>query len=123
MNIVAVETIKYKGKNRVPGTESATFDCAKDIAKGLIRDKKAIIPQTLEQANKPTGQQQADELIDEAKKKAAELINEAKEGARKEAKEIIEAAEEKAAELIKGAEDKVAEIVDEAQANLDKDKK
>lgn len=121
MNIIALETIKYKGKNRIPGTDSATFDCTKDIAKGLIEDGKACLPQTLEQAGKDSDQSKAADIIAAAKKKAAGLIDEAKEEAIKEAKEIIEAAEETAAELIKAAEDKVDEIVDEAQANLDKD--
>lgn len=104
MKIVALETIKYGGKNRVPGTDSAVFECKQDIAKDLIKNKKAILPQTLEQANKPVHQQKADELIAEAEKKAAE---------------IIEAAEDRAAEMIKEAEAKVAEIIDQAQDNLE----
>ena len=86
MKIVALETIKYKGENRVPGTDSGVFDCAKDIAKELIDTKKACLPQTLEQASQPAGQQKADDIIAAAEKQA---------------KEIIKAAEDRAAEVNK----------------------
>ena len=103
MKIVALETIKYKGEKRIPGTDSAVFDCAKEIAEKLIADKKACLPQTLEQAGKPVAQQKAEAMISEAEKQAAE---------------IIKAAEEKAAAMIADAEAQVAEIVDAAQQDL-----
>ncbi|WP_321367940.1 hypothetical protein [uncultured Desulfuromusa sp.] len=105
MKIVALETIKYKGENRVPGTDSGIFDCAKDIAKELIDTNKACLPQTLEQASQPAGQQKADEIIAAAEKQA---------------KKIIKAAEEEAAEIIKDAQDQVSEVVDQAQGDLEK---
>ncbi len=103
MKIVALETIKYKGEKRIPGTDSAVFDCEKKIAEDLITAKKASLPQTLEQASKPVAQQKAEAMITEAEKQAVE---------------IIKAAEEKADAMIAGAEAQVAEIVHAAQQNL-----
>ena len=102
MKIVAVETIKYKGVNRVPGTESAVFDCAKDIAEGLIQAGSAALPQTLEQAGKSVVQERADEVIKAAEEKADA---------------IIEDAETKAAELVKAAEERAAEIMTAAEVS------
>ena len=102
MKIVALETIKYMGKNRVPGTDSAVFDCAKDIAEGLIQAGCAALPQTLEQAGRSVVQQKADEVIKAAEEKADA---------------IIEDAEAKAAELVKVAEEKAAEIMTAAEVS------
>ena len=91
MKIVAIETIKYKGELKVPGTDSAVFECTKEIAEGLLAAKCAVLPQTLEQAGKSASLQKADDIIATAEKQA---------------EEIIKAAEEKADEIIKAAQEK-----------------
>lgn len=91
MNVIALESLKYKKKWRVPGTDSAefTFDKKdKKIAEELLKAKKVCLPQTLEQASQSGGQQGADQLIAEAEGKAKEIIA----NAEAQAKEIIEKA-------------------------------
>lgn len=38
VSVLALRTIKYDGKRRVPGTESATFDVPPDVAQDLVAD-------------------------------------------------------------------------------------
>ena len=93
MKIVALNNIKYKGKYRTPGTESAEFDCPKGEAEALIASGDAEMPRQPGQ-DTPT------------EKKAGDIIA----TANAEAKKIIETAEKKADEIVKAAEDKAAEI-------------
>ena len=100
MKIVALETIKYKKTNRVPNTDSAVFDCTKEVAEQLIKDGKACLPQTLEQASQSSGEKKAADLIAEAEKQAEQIVKEAE----KKAEEIVKEAEEQADAIRQDAE-------------------
>ena len=102
MKIVALETIKYRGENRVPGTDSAVFECVKDVAEQLIKTKKACLPQTLEQAGQGSGKDAAAGIVKDAEERAEEIVK----AARDEDAEIIEDAEDKAKEIVSAAEEK-----------------
>ncbi len=98
VEIIALETIKYDKKFRVPGTDSATFECELKVAKKLVDDGLACLPQNFEQASQPTNQP------------AAKIIADAE----AEAKKIIAGANSKAAEIVKSAETKAAGIIEAA---------
>lgn len=100
MKIVALKNIKYKGKYRTPGTESAEFDCTKADAEALIETGDAEMPRKPgQEAPADKGKAAADKLISDAKEAAQKIIADAK----TEASAIVEAAQDEADAIANGA--------------------
>ncbi|MCF6179864.1 MAG: DivIVA domain-containing protein [Geopsychrobacter sp.] len=100
MKIVALNNVKYKGKYRTPGTDSAEFDCTKAEAEALIEAGDAEMPR--KPGQETTADKKAvaaDKLIADAQKQAEQIIA----NAETEATAIVEAAQDEADAIANGA--------------------